>query len=79
MDFKNYSLLELSDMIRDGKATSEEIYAYFLDRTKKYNGELNVFTTLPEENASTSPGQALSQPGIGNHLPIAVKDIFCEV
>lgn len=49
MEFKNLSLIELSELIRSGKATSEEIYTYFLDRTKKYNEELNAFNTLPIE------------------------------
>ena len=50
MEFKNLSLIELSELIRSGKTTSEEIYTYFLDRTKKYNEELNAFNTLPLDN-----------------------------
>ncbi len=65
MEFKNFSLLELEDFVKTGTATYEEIYAYFLDRAKKYNEELHVFNTLPIEGKST-------------WLPIAVKDIFCE-
>ena len=69
MPYKNLSLIELSDLIKSGKTTSEEIYTYFLERTKKYNGELNAFNTMPLENPIF----------IGaNSLPIAVKDIFCE-
>jgi Asp-tRNA(Asn)/Glu-tRNA(Gln) amidotransferase A subunit family amidase len=48
MDFKNFSLIELSDLISTGKATREDIYAYYLDRTKQYNDVLNAFNTLPE-------------------------------
>ena len=50
MDYKNLSLIELSDLIKSGKTTSEEIYNYFLTRTKQYNGELNAFNTLPIES-----------------------------
>ena len=74
MDFKNLSLIELSELIKSGKTTSDEIYAYFLARTKEYNEELNSFTTLPEQN----PTNTLSQGGRGNNLPIAIKDLFCE-
>ena len=72
MDYKNLSLIELSDLIKSGKTSSEEVYAYFLDRTKQYNGELNAFNTLPSENLPLAKGV------MGNSLPIAVKDIFCE-
>ncbi len=59
MDYKNLSLIELGKLIKSGKTTSEEIYNYFLERTKKYNGELNVFNTfpldfIPENNLSDS-------------------------
>jgi Asp-tRNA(Asn)/Glu-tRNA(Gln) amidotransferase A subunit family amidase len=66
MDFKNLSLIELSELVSSGKATSQEIYTYFLERTKKYNEELNAFNTLPLDIDSA------------NGLPIAVKDAFCE-
>lgn len=66
MEFKNLSLIELSELIKSGKTTSEEVYAYFLDRTKKYNEELGAFNTLPVDWVDVSG------------LPIAVKDIFCE-
>ncbi len=69
MDYKNLSLIELSDLIKSGKTTSEEIYNYFFERTKKYNWELNAFNTLPVES---------QMPHSDHALPIAVKDIFCE-
>lgn len=40
MDYKNLSLLELSALIENGTTTSEDIYTYFLERTKQYNSEL---------------------------------------
>ncbi len=67
MDYKNLSLLELSELIKNGTTTAEEIYNYFLERTKQYNTELNAFNTLP-----------IDFPGRKNTLPVAVKDIFCE-
>lgn len=67
MEFKNLSLLELENLVKEGKTTYVEIYNYFLERTKKYNESLNAFTTLPEEKSDI------------NGLPVAVKDLFCEV
>ncbi|MFZ2255542.1 MAG: hypothetical protein WAW59_03790 [Patescibacteria group bacterium] len=49
MDFKNLSLIELDDLIKTGKATSQEIYSYFLDRAKQHNRELDAFITLPPD------------------------------
>lgn len=66
MEFKNLSLLELDALVQDGKATYAEIYAYFLERAKHSDPELNAFNLLPEEMEE-----------VGG-LPIAVKDIFCE-
>lgn len=74
MEFKNLSLIEIDELIRSGKTTSQEVYEYFLARTKQYNPELNAFNTLPEQN----PPSPFSQGGTGVGLPIAVKDIFCE-
>ncbi len=69
MDYKNLSLIELSDLIKSGKTTSKEIYDYFLMRTKQYNGVLKAFNTLPVDSLIFD---------WKNSLPIAVKDIFCE-
>lgn len=86
MDFKNLSLIELSELISSGKATSEEVYAYFLDRTNAYNEQLNAFNTLPEEWQVASSrllekDASVQQLVTSNQqpaLPIAVKDAFCE-
>jgi Asp-tRNA(Asn)/Glu-tRNA(Gln) amidotransferase A subunit family amidase len=67
MDYKNLSLLELDELIKSGKTTSEEIYSYFYDRVQKYNEELNAFTTLPLSEEKK------------DGLPIAVKDTYCEM
>ena len=77
MEFKNYSLIELRDLITTGKTTSEEIYTYFLDRTKKYNEQYNIFNTLPIEFSISSTQYSVDSTK--NHLPIAVKDAFCEI
>lgn len=69
MDYKNLSLLELSELIKNKKTTNIEIYEYFFKRSQQHNVELNAFNTLPVE----TPVFASE-----NSLPIAIKDIFCE-
>lgn len=72
MDFKNLSLIELRELVSSGKATSDEICAYFLDRTKKYNDELSAFNMLPPDAPTLEHANTPT-------LPIAIKDLFCEV
>ena len=67
MDFKNLSLIELENLVKSGTTTYQEIYDYFLARSTEYNGELAAYNTLPVEN------------GAATGLPIAVKDLFCEI
>lgn len=66
MEFKNFSLVELENLVKNGEATYQEIYDYFAKRAQKYNETLNAFVTLPEEKADVKG------------LPVAVKDLFCE-
>lgn len=66
MEFKNLTLVELQNLVNEGKTSYNEIYKYFLDRSEKYNADLNAFTTLPTEKSDI------------NGLPVAVKDLFCE-
>lgn len=92
MEFKNLSLIEIDELIRSGKTTSQEVYEYFLARTKQYNPELNAFNTLPEEfsivcsrhpELAKDPGNQKNGCFVPQHdgssLPVAIKDIFCEV
>lgn len=66
MEFKDFSLIELDEMVRAGKATYQEIYDYFCARSEKYNDTLGAYITLPEEKNEVKG------------LPVAVKDLFCE-
>ncbi len=67
MEFKNLSLLELSELVSTWQATYTQIYNYFLARAEAHNDELQIFTTLPLPKTEVAG------------LPIAVKDIFCEI
>lgn len=67
MEFKNLSLRELQSLVDEGRATYQEIYDYFRARSEAHNGVLNAYTTLPEARENVTG------------LPVAVKDLFCEV
>ncbi len=66
MDFKNYTLKELDTLVKEGKTTHAEIRKYFLERIGEYDGELKAFNLVETDPEATG-------------LPLAVKDIFCEV
>lgn len=72
MEFAFKSLQELQEILQSGKATSKEIYTYFLERSKKYNPELNAFLHFHEAEEKTYENTLLWG------LPLWVKDIFCE-
>lgn len=67
MDFKNLSLIQLGELVADRTVSYSDIYNYFLHRSKQYNSELNTYITLPSDTP------------LWSGLPIAVKDLFCEV
>jgi Asp-tRNA(Asn)/Glu-tRNA(Gln) amidotransferase A subunit family amidase len=48
MNFKDLSLVEIIAKIKSGETTASEVKAYFLERIKKYDGDLNAFNFLNE-------------------------------
>ena len=76
------TLTELSAMLAAGDVTSVELTQAFIDRIKQYDGELNSFITVTEEQALAQAKAADEQRQAGNAgpltgIPIAHKDIFC--
>ncbi len=57
------TLTQLQDLLKKKEISSKELFDYFLNRSKKYNGELKAFLTF---GISNSKG-----------VPIAIKDNFC--
>lgn len=79
---KNYTLSELSIALHNGNFSSVELTQYYLDLIKIYDGRINSFITVNEENAiiqAKVADQRLRQgtSGILTGIPIAHKDIFC--
>jgi aspartyl-tRNA(Asn)/glutamyl-tRNA(Gln) amidotransferase subunit A len=70
MDIFGTSLSELKKLIDTKKITSEEVFDYFLKRSKKYNPSLNAYLTFGAYGEYAKDG-----PLAG--LPLAIKDNFC--
>jgi len=76
------SILELGAGLRSGKFSSVELTRLFLDRVARFDGQLNSFISVTEEQALASARAAdeLIAKGMGGPLtgiPLAQKDIFC--
>ncbi|MDD2871355.1 MAG: Asp-tRNA(Asn)/Glu-tRNA(Gln) amidotransferase subunit GatA [Candidatus Gracilibacteria bacterium] len=76
MNFKDLSLEQLLEEIKSGKTSSEEVFKYFLDRIEKYDSKINSYNFVNKNGlnkiADTDENLLLG-------LPIAIKDIFCEI
>ena len=79
---QDWSIKELSSLLREKKTSSVEITTDYLASIKKKNPEINAFITV-DENRSIAQARLADeriQKGEGDALtgvPIAQKDIFC--
>jgi len=79
---QDWSIKELSSLLREKKTSSVEITTDYLASIKKKNPEINAFITV-DENRSIAQAKLADeriQKGDGDALtgvPIAQKDIFC--
>lgn len=76
------TLSELSTMLEAGDVTSVQLTEHFLQRIKDYDGEINSFVSVTEEQALNAAAKADAQRKAGNAgpltgIPFAHKDIFC--
>ncbi len=76
------SLTELSTSLKAGDFSSVELTQFYLDRIAKYDGELNSFITVTEEQALAGAKAADEQIAAGTAgaltgIPMAHKDLFC--
>ena len=71
MELAYKSILELTELIDSGTITSQEVWNYFLMRTKEFDGELHSFLSLHEDGFNKNTW-------ILQGLPLGIKDIFCE-
>ncbi len=75
MNFKDLSLTEIIELIKTSKTTKEEVFDYFQKRIEKYDDKLEIFNFVNKDwlNKETDKDSSLAW------VPIAVKDIFCEI
>jgi len=78
----NKTIAELAAGLRAGEFTSVQLTQYFLDRIKQFDGALNSYVTLCEEQALKQAEAADERIRAGEEgqligIPIAHKDIFC--
>lgn len=77
-----YSATELSRMIRDGEITSVELLERFLERIKRYDGEINAVVAMDVEGARARAEQADDALARGemwgplHGVPITIKDNY---
>jgi len=78
----NKTLAELSTGLKAGDFSSVELTQYFLDRIAEFDGDLNAFITVTEEQALIGAKNADEKIAAGSTdaltgIPIAYKDLFC--
>ena len=76
------TLSELSAGLKAGEFSSVELTQHYLDRIALYDGELNSFISVTEEQALAGAKNADEQIAAGTSgtltgIPIAYKDLFC--
>ena len=76
------TLVELSAAMQQGSFSSEELTQACLQRISQYDGELNSFVTVTEDQALAAAKAADARIKAGNAgpltgIPFAHKDIFC--
>ena len=79
---EDWSIKELSNLLRDKKTSSVEITSDYLAVIKKKNPEINAFITVNEDRTLEQAKRAderiqKGEADILTGVPIAQKDIFC--
>ncbi len=76
----NQSIAEIHSNLLKGEYSRVELLQHFLQRIKKYDGEINAFISVDEDRALVR-AKKLDQKNLSNSklsgIPIAHKDIFC--
>jgi len=80
----NKTIAQLSAGLAAGDFSSVELTTHFLDRIKQFDGQLNSFITLTEEQALVQARSADERIAAGSAtaltgIPMAHKDIFCTL
>ena len=81
-DFHTKTVSELSALLQNREVSSVQLTEHFITRIKKYDGKLNSFITVTEEEALVAAANADAEikkghAGALTGIPLAHKDIFC--
>lgn len=76
------TLAELAAGLAAREYSSRELTQHFLDRIRRFDGELNSFITVCDELAlqqadAADAARAAGRAGVFTGIPLAQKDIFC--
>jgi Asp-tRNA(Asn)/Glu-tRNA(Gln) amidotransferase A subunit family amidase len=77
-----FTIPQLASLIQNKKVTSEELTRLFIDRIKRFDGELESVITLTEELALAQAKKADQEIAAGNYkgilhgIPYGVKDLM---
>ncbi len=72
MNFKDLSLEEIIIKIKSGETTRENVFNYFQDRIEKYDEKIKSYNYINKNWLNKLDGELAG-------VPIAIKDIFCEI
>lgn len=71
MDILGKSLTQLKSDLSDKKVSHSELQKYFVQRSQKYNKNLNVYITITDSLDEVKPSGLLAG------LPLSIKDNYC--
>lgn len=71
MELAYKSILEIKELIASGTVNKQDVWNYFLERTKNLDSKIESFNTINETGFNNSDE-------ILSGIPLGVKDIFCE-
>lgn len=82
MDIKDLKIRDMRKLLDSKEISSPELTQFYIDRIKKYDGKVQSFITVTEENALKSAEKAQSVIDAGNAsdlcgIPLAIKDNIC--
>ncbi len=70
MDIFGKSIIQLKELLKNKVVSPDELFKYFVTRSKKYNSQLNAYTTICAVNSS-------AKDGLLSGIPLSIKDNFC--
>lgn len=71
MELAFKSIGEIQELIKKWELSSPQVWEYFLERTKKYDWEIESFNSINEAGFNQKTGTLLG-------IPLGIKDLFCE-